>query len=255
MKIHELFEAPISDVSFVGNWEKNSSFGTQDRKLLSNPKAVQKIKAMWQYPEDVMFNVLCVNSPDARQWAEEGMVTREWLAHNMPRDWPTLEPMLKDREVNVLFTNNRGAQRVPLTGWVMAHRLGHAFEATVRRNRFDANLAYYFREALEDFNDAMNEIMDCYRIRQPADASYGRRSKTDILRLRQAMPLRGFQYFVSGKIEFNQPPQSFRYGRDFFGCTPDDAQYIERRLDALGFTLKDYFAAACSNAVGQILLM
>ncbi len=287
MKMHELFEAPISDISHVGNWEKNSSYGTQDRALLNNPKAVQKIKSMWKYPQESMFNVILVNHADARLHSEIGIVTPEWLAKEMPRVWPDIQPLIKANEINIIFTGNSADQRVPMTGWVMAHRFGHAMEANHRRNTpsrswggmgtdpSKGQKTYLFGEAYNTFIRVMMEIMEAYGMGQPPAYSYSR--------LPTNGPLRGFlhavctfraaresnirnplevlfeclaQYMLTGKVRFNPAPKGFRYGRNYYAVRDEDyQQHAQNELDGLAYMLEEYFEHAIGNLEGQILVM
>lgn len=285
MKMRDLFESPISDISHVGNWEKGSSFrDPRDRKLLTSEKALTKIKAQWKYPEETMLNIILVNSADANKWTEEGNVTREWLAEKMPRDWAAIEPLLKDNEVNIIYTNNKGSERVPLTGWVMAHRFAHTLEAAHRRGhgRGGTSSAYYFGEACSVFASTMKEIMSMYGIRDTRNQYY-RSANTEHFGLQDIMPLRAFchevgtfrsareknirnpmefmlelfaQYVFTGDMKFNDPPMGFRYGRNHYGLkSKEDFEYAARHLADMAYQLREYFEAAVGYADGEIFLM
>ena len=125
MNILDLFETPIEDFNLIGNWDKNSSFKHEnDRKLLTNPKAQEKIIHKWQNTK-VPFNIYLVNSPGAGKFAETGKVNPEWIYNNLK---PNVAKQIKisSDAINIIYTNNNGDQRVPMTAWVMAHRFGHA---------------------------------------------------------------------------------------------------------------------------------
>jgi hypothetical protein len=125
MKLLDIFhlnEAPIEDMSFVGNWDKNSAFRTQDRKLLNNPKAQAKIIQKWE-KVIVPFNIIFVNNAEANRLNGIGHVSTSWLEKNMPKTYPELK--LNDEAVNVLYHGNKGSPRAPMTAWVIAHRFGH----------------------------------------------------------------------------------------------------------------------------------
>lgn len=124
MRFREITEAPIEDFTTVGDWSKNSSYKDTDRKLLTNPKAVQKIITKWD-KTPVDFNFYFINSPEANRHTEVGKVDEAWLFDNMPKAMREIE--LKPHAVNVLFTNNKGSEKVPMTAWVIAHRLSHVF--------------------------------------------------------------------------------------------------------------------------------
>jgi hypothetical protein len=279
MKIHELFEAPISDISHIGNWEKNSSFRDQDRKLLTNTKAVEKIKSMWKYPEDLMFNVLLVNHPDGNKWTEEGDVSEEWLKTNMPRVYPELKTMLKTGEVNVIFTNNKGAERVPMTGWIMAHRLGHAMESSQSRRRS----VYYFGEAVSMFKETVFDILKDYGIRyrgrwgsdDPTRDRFSLRSVTAVraffhatgtFRSARTKSLRDgeefileclAQYMTTGSIRFNDIPKSFKYGPTYYGFKGDQKAYenANYQFKSMAENLEEYLETALRDCEGMIFVM
>jgi hypothetical protein len=283
MKMHELFEAPISDINHIGDWDRNSSFRDQDRKLLTNPKAVSKIKSMWKYPEETMFNVLLVNHPDGNKWTEQGDVTEEWLAENMPRVYPQIKPLLKGDEVNIIFTNNKGSERVPMTGWIMAHRFGHALESSQARRRS----AYYFGEAVQLFTEVVFDVVGHYGIRY-SPTGWGFQSTNPIknrFSMRETTALRGFfhavatfrsaregnirdgnevilellaQYMTTGKIRFNDIPKSFKYGRNYYSFRGDQETYDQvnyQFTQELPMQLRDYLETAIHDTEGMIFVM
>jgi hypothetical protein len=277
VKLRDLFESPISDVSLLGNWERSSSFrDPRDRKLLQSPKAIQKMKVQWKYPEETMVNIICVNSADANKHTEEGEVTLDWLRQKMPRDFDQIEPLIKPSEINIIFTNNKGSERVPLTGWVMAHRFGHALQASHAR----ANAAYYWGEAGRELTHYMFELMKVYHIGRPnwqlgrAKGFYDLATITPLRGLMHAIgtfrsardknirnPLEFLyetfaQFVFTGKITFNEPPRSFRYGHHHYGCRDDDDyEMAGRYVDDLAYQLAEYFGVAVGYSEGKIFVM
>jgi len=151
MKISELLkETPIQDYETLsdkpnapsgGNWdtppvggakiskdpadfEKRSSSFTRDtdKTLITHPKAVQKTKNMFANTEHD-FHFYFANTKEARQHTEVGMVDRDWLDKNMP----SIAPHIPEHEdgITVIFTNNKGAEGVPMSSWIIAHRIAH----------------------------------------------------------------------------------------------------------------------------------
>lgn len=275
-----LDEAPIADVTHVGNWEKNSSFGTQDRKLLNNEKAITKIKAMWKYPEDVDTNVFLVNSPEARKFTEIGEVDMAWMEKNMPTTLEGIRDQLRDDQINILFTNNTGSERVPLTGWVMAHRFGHALQRDFNGKTGAGQL---FKDAAETIVRYFGDLQDDYGVRQPSrGASWGSQKPagpldTNILRglfhavctfrsaregnLRnpyEAVYEMFAQYIVTGEIKFNDLPKSFKYGSTVFRFRNEEENYdyTNRGIqEDLSYELVNYYESVCHYAVGKIYVM
>jgi hypothetical protein len=286
MRLIDLFEAPISDITHIGDWDRNSSFRhPQDRKLLTNPKALTKMRAQWRFPEETMFNIILVNHPDGQGTTETGFVTHDWIAENMPRISEQVEDALDHDALNIIFTNNSGGQRVPMTGWIMAHRLGHALEAYGTRAR-GKNFAYYYHEADELFQKNTKQLVnEFYGVQFKPSYSYGRREQHDRFVLpRGGHPVLGFlraactfrsarennireggevvheslaQYMFTGKVRFGDIPKSFKYGNSyyFFKGDEDEYAYANMMFRETGEQMADYFETALNYCVGQIFVM
>lgn len=121
-------EAPISSFNRIGQWDKNSSYKEVDRKLLTSEKAVEKIKNKWrntEYNFDLYFvNDKRVNKPEFR---EVGEVSEQFVREEMKITTDEI-PSFNPNNITVIFTGNYATQKVPLTAWVMAHRLSHALQ-------------------------------------------------------------------------------------------------------------------------------
>jgi hypothetical protein len=283
MYLRDLFEAPISDISHIGNWEKNSSYREQDRKLLTSPKAVAKIKSMWKYPRETMFNIILINHPDANKHTEVGQIDHDWLEKNMPRVFPQIEPLLKDDEINILYTNNKGAERVPMTGWIMAHRLGHALYAYHSRGK---GAGYYFNEAHQDFERTTLMVLKHYGIAGAREYGWGTTTRSSS-RLDVNGPTLGFlrevctfksardhnirnpyevtheclaQYMLTGKIVFKNIPKHFKYGNSYYGFrknpnAPEAYEYMNVAYQSLADMMVENFENALVHSEGMILVM
>lgn len=259
---NKLTEAPISDISHVGNWEKNSSFRDKnDRKLLTSVKALANIKKMWKYPQDENFNIILVNNADANQHTELGIVEMDRLPVMFPRSWDVIEPYIKPDEVNIIFTNNKGAERVPMTGWIMAHRYGHA----LMRN------SYYMKETVPIFLRYLTDILANYGVKISNNDLLKNGPHTALLysictfRSARNRELRTpfealyelfAQYIFSGKLVFNPLPASFLYHRQTYRYQEDDrdtwGQYV---LDDMNDELVSHFDTAMRYSVGKVLVM
>jgi hypothetical protein len=286
MRIVDLFEAPISDFHHIGNWEKNSSFrNPQDRKLLTNPKAIKKMKSQWRFPEESMFNIILVNHPDGNPslTMETGIVQHDWIADNMPRIADQVEAALDDSAINIIYTNNSGAERVPMTGWIMAHRLGHALEAYGTRSR-GAKYAYYYHEADQVFADNLRQLMEEFYSLDLGDrgSRIGQHRRFDVPRgghavlgfLRAACTFRSArehnireagevlhesfaQYLFTGKVRFGDIPKSFKYGNSWYRFRGDEDDYDHANMlwRETGEQMAEYFETCISYCDGQILVM
>jgi hypothetical protein len=284
MRYHEITEAPIEDLTHVGDWEKSSSFRhAQDRKLLTNPKAIQKITKQWE-KTPVDFNVYLVNNADGTRHGEIGEVSQEWLEQNLPNTAPYFK--YNPNAVNILYMNNSGSARVPMTGWVLAHRLGHAL------NRYDNKYSSWnggMRRQFQDFTDALAELYRTvatilndgygYKDRVPSHerdydklrATEGliaafyqqigtmRSARTGNLRDEREFILELLaQYMLTGRIKFNPIPKSFKYGRHnyvMFRGPEGDMEYYNGMLEDLADSLEHMFLNLLGSAVGKILVM
>lgn len=123
-----LEEMPIQQFKTVGDWSKRSSFSSDiDRRLLTSPKAVEKIHRQWEKtPYD--FDLFLVNSPkvNKQQFREQGEVDLDFIRNEVkltPEEFPDPNP----NAITIIFTGNFGDERNMASGWILAHRVGHAF--------------------------------------------------------------------------------------------------------------------------------
>ncbi len=289
MHLLDLFEAPIEDFNLIGNWSKNSSFRhEQDRKLLTNPKAQEKIKQQW-IKTKVPFNLLFVNTPEANRHTEVGEVSGQWLQEKMPKAFPQMK--LRDDAVNVIFTNNKGDERFPMTAWIMAHRFGHV----VARNDWKSYLVAP-QPQVQEFTDAMNLVFervsdlfrDAYGYKREIRQKYNGHSEYEYKQWRASQsrlvsffqeigtmrsarnkdlrnafeffPELLAQYMLSGKITFRPLPKSIRYGRFghswlAFTGNDHDYDYYNGHLRDLAEGLEDQFNELLHAVIGRIFVM
>jgi hypothetical protein len=275
MRYTEITEAPIEDFNLVGDWNKSSSFRhEQDRKLLTNPKAQAKIIHKWAKTV-VPFSLNFVNFPGAGKFLEEGEVTYEWLQQNMPKVLPQLT--LRDDAVNVIFTNNSGDERVPMTAWIIAHRFGHALQRMGKSQPF------------RDFRDVLSRGIDAILYRAynlPSPRSYVSRdpnvqnydsallgfmtaigtfksARDDNIRNDFEFYLEVLaQYMLTGTVKFNPAPRTVGYGRKAWGRSTrglylnrEMAEYADQALSSLAEQATDYAEEVMHAAVGHIYVM
>jgi len=262
-------EAPIEDIHHIGNWDKNSSYREQDRRLLTAPKAVAKIKAMWKYPEDVPYNIILVNNAEANRHTEVGLVKPESLATMFPKSITQIEPLIRSDAVNIIYTNNKGSERVPMTGWIMAHRFGHAL--------FRFNSSYYFREAVGVLERYLDQYMDSYGVRKeaPRYSEYKSIDTPSSVKILQAIctfrsarennlrnPMEAIhelfaQYIITGTLKFNPLPRSIKWKTSTYVYKYEETDYQSEvhSLGDLADELQSYFEAAAEYSVGKILVM
>jgi hypothetical protein len=157
-------EAPLGDYQTIGNWgdkDKANSFNhAVDRKMIAHPNVEAKMRQKLGNTEHLL-NMYFVNLPGARKFAETGVVEPEFIAQAMPTAWPEIQQGTNQGEaVNVIYVGNAGVNRVPMTPWIMAHRLGHAIQASYRQSRGFNVWKEYEEDAAMFFSDCLEGVYD-----------------------------------------------------------------------------------------------
>lgn len=158
MKIEDitnLNEAPIGDYETVGNFEKGSSFtDKRDRFLVTNPRTIEHVKKKFANT-DYDFDFYFVNTPKARNHTEVGLVDLKWIKNNLEEEvYDKVSANMDNDAVKIIFTNNKGDQRVPLTAWIIAHRISHVLL------RADIQGMSYHRESFDTFISQTTNIIE-----------------------------------------------------------------------------------------------
>lgn len=139
-----LMEMPIVGFNKVGDFSKPSSKGNadyegyslqgfedSDLKLLNNPKAIEKIKNIW-LKSDVNLNLILVNreqfiqNPTENRYPYSGEYSKMLPMRQKAASEFTPQEILREDAINFVILGNWGGGKVPLTGWMVAHKLGHA---------------------------------------------------------------------------------------------------------------------------------
>lgn len=262
-----LAEAPIDTYQTIGNFDKGSSFtDKRDRALVTNPVAIQKVKNFFKNTK-TNFDFYFVNSKEARKHTEVGRVDIDFIENKLGINPEQLRNGEINRDnVTIFFTNNKGSERMPLTAWVMAHRLGHA----IRRE-------YAWYDYLRPWlNQKLNMILRSYGIiekKYEYDRGFqiakrhlcehiGTFKSARDKNLRDDGEF-GFelfaQYLNTGKVTFNPLLPYLRTGRHAYYTksfkSPENKEAAE---DALNDLTRDYYYYADSvlnDIEGNIYVM
>jgi hypothetical protein len=145
-----LNEMPISAFNLSGKWGADAKryygYNKQDLGILENPKAVEKIHKLWsntKYDFDFYF----LRSRAGSQHSEVGRVQLDWIKTNLKMD---ITP--REDSITIIFTNNKGSEKIPMTAWAIAHRLGHAIR---KENIFEE---YFRKQVNKDFNEILKYV-------------------------------------------------------------------------------------------------
>jgi hypothetical protein len=156
-------EMALTDFKKIGKWDDKKSRHGYDKAsvaLLNSDAGVRKIQDTFNKVKLADFNLYFLKKPNAKNFAETGQVDSEFLQKNLGL---TIGQDIKDPsengEITIIFTNNTAAEKVPLTPWTIAHRIGHAFYATeqkkYRSSTIDSHIKY--------IDNILKDIFDsCY---------------------------------------------------------------------------------------------
>lgn len=265
-----LVETPIQNYDTVGDFSRSSSFrDKRDRMLITNPRSIEHIKKKFNATDHV-FNFIFVNSPAANRHTEVGKVSLDWVKRNLGVDVAAKVSVDDDDAITIIFTNNKGAQRMPLTGWMMAHRIAHVMNAGLFRND---NIPYQYVE--EVLINSFMDMMESYGI--PSDTSSSRTmsrnyqllfknffSVVATFKSARSGKVRDWfeitneliaQYLV-GRIRFNPAPEAFQSNRTMYRIkNKEELNNVNETLLIIERDLNIVIGDIFSAAVGSIYVM
>jgi hypothetical protein len=130
-------EMALTNLQKIGKWEDRKNRHGYDKAsigILSSPAGLKKLENTFNRIGNWDFNLYFVKLPNAWKEAERGLVTPEFVKEHLGLEVGKDFPEPQNDQITVFFTNNAAAEKVPLTPWTIAHRIGHSFAATFRRN-------------------------------------------------------------------------------------------------------------------------
>ena len=279
-----LKEAPIRDITPVGkNWGTGrGGFRKLDQKLLSSERGIEKIRKQWEKTSHTfdmyLLNIPSLNKPEYKEYglvkpnsdlaltiklAFSGVrqedydeMSREQRLAALKKSFKTPMPNSKDA-ITILFNGNYGDQKVPMTGWIMAHRVSHAVSRrgpyAGRETRFQIpEYADFIREVNYMFREIVNPYRGTDRMQNlnpwSISAEYPSQDKEDTrkqylniahqigtfksARDRRIRNIYEFyhelfaQYLITGSIKFNTLPKSLIVRKREWGH--EDRIYLQR---------------------------
>lgn len=225
--LEELYtEMALSNLQKIGKWEDKKSRHGYDKAsigILSSPEGLKKLENTFNKIGGWDFNLYFVKLPNAWRQSEMGLVDINNLPQLIKVEAGKDFPMPTDNEITIIFTNNAAAEKVPLTPWTIAHRIGHSFAATFRRKNdnaiknYDASISNILKKLLMCYNINTNLT---YRDLTLSDAYYIRDLYQKIGKFRSARMGKlnrpaefyheAFAYWLlhDGELNFNDAPQS-----------------------------------------------
>lgn len=288
-------EAPIDNYELVGNWgddERSNSFADKmDRKAVQSPKLQAKVYEKFGNTEH-RLNFFFVNLPGMRKWSEHGIMSKEDVAENFPLVAERVQENNINTEdtINIIFVSNTGFQKVKMTPWIMAHRIGHAIQAAQRKG-FRGDTMYSWKEYEKDFYDQIRMTLTDYYNWDITYADFT--TSKELARFYEAIGtmksatnnnLGGrpyefvyeifAQYITTGSLKFRDLPMnigmrggrhySFKFDRDEFYPSRSDADNMKEQIEnassyhldnGLGLVLPDRIDNVLYEATGKFFVM
>ena len=158
-----LKEDSIENFELKGNWSDKGRRRGYDKAsigILKNPNGVEKIKKLWNkldYPVDMYM----VRSAHGAKYVELGEVDEDFVYENLKLNIP-----IDQDHITIIYTNNKGNEKMPMTAWTLAHRFGHA----LARGKNSNNV--YHKALVRAVDDLLEELAE--RVyRQTIKTKYG----------------------------------------------------------------------------------
>lgn len=278
-----LSEAPLVDYEPIGDFSKPGQGGFRhevDRKLATHPVNIQKIHTfLEQSPFD--FRIYVINKPGTSKYREYGKMTYDNFEQIFGKDIATKVYADADEAITIVYVGNSGADREMFTPWLMAHRFGHAIQASIRMSR---SYGGAWEEAEKHFFQGINKIltdvygqnatpqfksqMD-YKVEKQYNALFNaigtmRSARTGKIKRPYEFLYECFaQYLKTGQVTFNPLPQRQEYGRKAWGRSTQELRArtntnIEEANEDLQMFANDltyYFNDVLSEAMGNVYVM
>jgi hypothetical protein len=148
-----LSEMPINPQLMGKGWERELPQGkTQDqhydRASVNIMKAdaergFKNLKKSFSLVKETI-DAHFLKAPGMRDHIEQGEVTEDYL-----KQLGVEIPPINRSNITIFFTNNRGAERMPLTPWTVAHRIGHVARQLESYQKFSQHVERDFSELLQ----------------------------------------------------------------------------------------------------------
>lgn len=247
---------PITNFELVGEWGSKSpkrKYKQVDINILTNDKAVNKIHRKFSRTKH-KFNFIFLRSKLGAQYLQQGVKDQEWVETNLGIKYTP-----DDDAINVIYTNNVGTEHVPMTAWMIAHRLSHAMFNKRHRfyNKYEQALI-----TLQGWYDNGLSYRDRFYGLLPIVYSLGTMRSVrhnNLVHCYEFVHEMVAQYLINGKITL-QPAQSrIIKKRHFAWGNPNHSYlYLQKNIDLDDFqvkidTFKDtYTDIIQSNLVGMV---
>jgi hypothetical protein len=270
MKISDvIIEAPLTDYEPRG-FEPGQTGGFRraaDKTLVTSPVVLGKLQKFFsKSPHE--FRLFPVQVRGGAAHREIGAVSPEQLTDIVGEE--NAQRILTghtDSTVTVVYTNNIGANPVPMTPWIMAHRIGHAIRT---KNPTWKTLELSFFAVIQEI------LIDYYQVNIDDPDQQNMLYQTLFTQIgtmrsaRRGLLPRPYeflyemlaQYINSGEVKFNPAPRSLYSNRKAWGKTQvirnidaESQREVSNMLQTLSRDMSLYFNDVLNWAEGKIFVM
>ena len=270
MKIRDIImEVPLADYEPIG-FEPGKTGGFRrpaDRALVTHPVVIGKVTEFFS-KTPFNFRLFPVQFRGGGRYLETGVVSPQKLTEILGNE--NAKRILSgagDDTITIVYTSNIGANPVPMTPWIMAHRIGHAIRA---KNPAWKTLELSFFAVIQEI------LIDYYQVNldNPANQNTLYRALfTQIGTMRSARknllprPYEFLyemlaQYINSGEVQFNPAPQSLFSNQKFWGRSQvirtidaESQKEVDQMLQTLSRDMPIYFNDVLNWAKGKTFVM
>lgn len=267
-------EAPIGEFDLVGDFSKGTSFKRKvDRDILTSPKGQVKIRKIWKNTP-IDFDMFFINTKHAAKYdspvVETGVVDLEFVRKYFGDE---VADKINPSSCTIIYTNNYGDEKVMMTGWILAHRLGHAIirgdsELSKEMNFFISEAERIWAQLLDTvFGYQTPYRHDYSNIGRDEDIKRALFNSLGTMRsAREGKILRPnefyyelfAQYLLKGKITFNDIPNTLilkRVNSKLNASDPDILDMVNDDLEYYIEELENLLEGLIRKLPGKILVM
>jgi|FreactcultureFD7_1027221.scaffolds.fasta_scaffold00621_19 pyrimidine deaminase RibD-like protein len=288
----ELNEMPLKQFTTMGDFTKPGPFRGVDKRLVPHPKnELNTISFFENTPYD--FRLFFSNISGTGKFTEYGEAGPNKIVEIFGAEQAKTILTGHEHTITVVFVGNSGTAKVMMTPWIMAHRFGHAIQASNRFKRKGHENLWYDAEQMlfNSINNILNEYygkpqrtQSQYGYRIPSQRSGGfnylmaseynalfnqigtqRSSRTNLIKRPYEFLYELFaQYLKTGSVKLNPLPIQVGYGRQNWGkhgsyltLKPEYRDEYDR-IDAtmlIANDMESIFDSILSNCVGKIFVM
>ncbi|RTK93318.1 MAG: hypothetical protein EKK64_10435 [Neisseriaceae bacterium] len=269
---------PITSFNLRGDWDRNAKnkygYNSQDAGIIGNEKGVEKIKRLWSNSKED-FDLFFVRQKNAWKYLEKGEVSPEWVKENLGFD---INP--RAEAISIIYTNNRAADKIPMTAWTIAHRFGHSI---FRNSLFSSTMEWIRREFTSLVNDYYNKNIHTAKYSyspeddaKKANILKGLVNSLGTMKSARDGQVRNFeefiheivaQYLITGNIKFNPLPRFLITQKKFAWGNPNhqgiyaggkddiEQEYFQDRVESIAHQIERAFDSLFKALKGKVFVM